>query len=74
MVRGASDTRPASHSEGWFPRIDDAARVNARHIDGDVDPVGAKLDEDAISRWRVPAEASRIVADVIQRSKALNQA
>ena len=62
-----------SRAKGWLASLDDVPRVNARHIDADVDPVGAKLDEDAIVWWRSLAEATSIVADVVQRSKALNE-
>ena len=48
--------------------------MNAGLVHDDVDFVRAKLDEEVVSQRRTPAEAPCVVADIVQHSKALNQA
>jgi hypothetical protein len=48
--------------------------VHAGNVDGDVDLVGAEVDETAApGEWSV-AEAASVVADEVQRAKSLDKA
>ena len=64
---------PTNRAKGWLASFDDAPRVNARHINNNVDLVRAELDEEAVARKRTLAEAASVVADKVQCSKALNE-